>query len=150
MAVVPVAQDPARPACHGVTSNSSSGDLQVTTDEERSVTRHVNSYDRDAKLPTIGSRWVWEIDSPGARSLIEVIEVIWNGEEWWIRTNALIPNRFPSPGVCLNDLSRFHEACTPVGGSRKGLWTTHQVRDGEEWRQDERLADSLSPKEPTP
>jgi hypothetical protein len=80
----------------------------------------VSSYDRDARLPKLGSRWLWEIDEPGARALIEVIEVIWNGEEWWVRSRSIMewipPQLQPRGGVALNDLGRFWEAVTPVGG----------------------------------
>lgn len=85
--------------------------------------RRVNSYDTDARLPKIGTRWMWEIDKAHARELIEVIEVFWNGEEWWVLTKTLLPNWSipPSTGAHLNDLSRFWEAVTPVGGSMHGL-----------------------------
>lgn len=91
----------------------------------------VSSYDKDAPLPIPGSRWVWEVDSPGACCLIEVIEVRWNGEEWWIRTRRLwdaTPGPLRAPAsvdpIALNDLNRFWEACSPIGsrGSRpKGV-----------------------------
>lgn len=77
-----------------------------------------NSYDPKARVPKIGSRWVWEIDKPAARELIEVTEVLWNGEEWWVRTKMLLGRGVIfSPGGALNDLSRFWEAVTPVGGT---------------------------------
>ena len=77
----------------------------------------VNSYDPDAPLPKIGSRWVWEIDQPHARELLEVVEVKWNGEEWWVGTESLLRNdTYPPTGreIEWNDLSRFWEACLPV------------------------------------
>jgi hypothetical protein len=78
--------------------------------------RAVNSYDRDAPLPRVGTRWVWEIDSPEARCLIEVTNVLWNGEEWWVRTLALIPDSYPTTKTeFFNDVGRFWEACLPVG-----------------------------------
>lgn len=85
--------------------------------------RRVSSYDADARLPKIGTRWAWEIDKAHARELIEVADVFWNGEEWWVRTKTLLPNWSipPSAGVHLNDLSRFWEAVAPVGGSMHGL-----------------------------
>lgn len=83
----------------------------------------VSSYDRGAPRPKIGTRWVWEIDSPSARSLIEVTEVEWNGEEWWVRTKAILPDVYPSRSVgeALNDLGRFWEAVTPVGEFSKRM-----------------------------
>ncbi len=79
----------------------------------------VSSYDENAPRPEIGSRWVWEIDSPSARSLIEVHDVIWNGEEWWVWTKTLLPHEQPEGStqerLLSNDLSRFWEAVTPVG-----------------------------------
>lgn len=81
--------------------------------------KYVNSYDSDAPLPRAGTRWVWEINSPYARALVEVVETIWNGEEWWVRTKTLLP----APPLTLlgkeepthlNDVGRFWEACLPV------------------------------------
>ena len=74
----------------------------------------VNSYDKNAKLPKNGSIWVWELDSPYARAIIEVVETIWNGEEWWVRTKDLLPMPFHPNETTLNDLSRFWQACTLV------------------------------------
>ena len=84
----------------------------------------VNSYDRDAPTPAIGSRWVWEPRSPFARETITVTEVEWNGEEWWVcticddrprigpvtgQTYGVIPGK-----PYWNDLSRFWEAVSPI------------------------------------
>lgn len=81
----------------------------------------VSSYDRDALLPKVGTRWVWEVDSELARELVEVVETLWNGEEWFVRTRTLLPRRNPLakfPGeperTLLNDVGRFWEACLPV------------------------------------
>ena len=82
---------------------------------------YVSSYDRDAPVPSVGSRWVWEIDSPRARELIEVTHVKWNGEEWWVETLRLNTRSLTDvtdmrpPTVHWNDLSRFWEAVVPVG-----------------------------------
>lgn len=89
----------------------------------------ISSYEPNAPLPKIGSRWVWEIDQPGARALIEVTDVFWNGEEWWVRTRNLfdsLPDSLREDA--LNDLSRFWEACVPVGNS-KGKLTEHRPHD---------------------
>lgn len=76
----------------------------------------MNSYDPAAETPSLGSRWLWEIDSPDARCLVEVTEVSWNGEEWFIKTR--VPAGPGSPAVeCWNDLDRFREATTPVDDS---------------------------------
>lgn len=79
---------------------------------------NVNSYDQDAPRPKAGSRWVWEPDKPHARALIEVVESMWNGEEWWVRTRTLLPRTEVMPGTeeptNLNDIGRFFEACVPV------------------------------------
>lgn len=90
--------------------------------------KRVSSYDPNAPLPTVGSRWVWEIDQPHARCLIEVTETFWNGEEWFVRTKALLPDSYAQTPMALsrtshplNDVGRFWEACTPVGGSMKGM-----------------------------
>ena len=91
-----------------------------------------SSYEPTAKLPRKGTRWVWEADASHAISLIEVVEVFWNGEEWWVRTRSLLPpvrrvgiTAFvdPDPPTDVNDLSRFWEAVTPVGGEvTKRFW----------------------------
>lgn len=80
--------------------------------------RPPSSYNPNAPLPRNGTRWIWEIDQPHARALIEVVDTIWNGEEWWVTTRTLLPRaeRFPGDPEPLhhNDLSRFWEACLPV------------------------------------
>lgn len=82
----------------------------------------VDEYDPDAKLPKAGTRWIWEIDKPHARELLEVVDVFWNGEQWWVRTKRLGArirvlgfDREPEGGY-LNELGRFWQAVTPVGG----------------------------------
>lgn len=89
-----------------------------------SVPKRVNSYDRDAPTPAIGSRWIWEANRPFARETITVTRAEWNGEEWWVETIAdarprrgfltgnLYPPRRERP--YWNDLSRFWEAVTPI------------------------------------
>jgi hypothetical protein len=82
--------------------------------------KRVSSYNPRAPLPGVGSIYVWELDVPHACELIKVVEVFWNGEEWWVRTERLhapLANLWypPNPAaVQLNDLSRFWEAVTPV------------------------------------
>lgn len=69
---------------------------------------HIDSYDRKAPTPELGSRWTWEAGDARAEERIVVTEVRWNGEEWWVRTWG--------DGTGLehwNDLSRFWEAVTP-------------------------------------
>ena len=79
----------------------------------------VNSYDRHAPTPKVGTHWVWEIDKPHARQLVEVVEVTWNGEEWWVLTRRLLgggmASAFPEKRDAMNDLGRFWKAVTPVG-----------------------------------
>lgn len=100
------------------------------------MSRRVNSHDPLAKTPAVGSRWVWEIDEPVARALIEVTKVVWNGEEWWIWTRNLLQAplviAFPSvfgSGEAGNDLSRFAEAVTQVG-LEKHKWIERGVQPG--------------------
>lgn len=70
----------------------------------------MSSYDRDAKTPEVGSRWTWASDQPnypfGAREDVEVIEVTWNGEEWWVKTRG-------PRGEFFTDLDVFWECVTP-------------------------------------
>jgi hypothetical protein len=102
------------------------------------MAEHVNSYDPKAPIPAIGSRWVWEIDRPQARCLIEVVEVKWNGEEWWVATRSLLADLvYPGGGgLHWNDVGRFHEAVTGVGRAAYGAWMswsedrrTHYVKE---------------------
>lgn len=90
------------------------------------ATDYVSSYDHDAPRPKVGSRWVWEIDQPHARTLVEVTEVVWNGEEWWVTTVDLptetLIGETPRPGrESWNDVGRFWEAVTPIGGGTVDL-----------------------------
>jgi hypothetical protein len=86
--------------------------------------RRVNSYDQNAPVPAIGSRWIWERGKPWAQETITVTDVKWNGEEWWVCT--VIDNRPrrdpeypPVPGKPYwNDLSRFWEAVFPIPRGR--------------------------------
>ena len=82
--------------------------------------RRVNSYDRDAPTPRVGSHWIWERDLPWAKETITVSAVKWNGEEWWVESvGGQRPARYLSYGVTpgssyWNDLSRFWEAVSPL------------------------------------
>jgi hypothetical protein len=80
---------------------------------------YVNSYDHDAPVPTVGSRWIWERGNETAEETIKVTDVKWNGEEWFVATvagprpprelNNTVPGR-----PYWNDLSRFWEAVSPL------------------------------------
>jgi hypothetical protein len=52
----------------------------------------VDSYDKSAKTPPIGSEWDWarkQKNYPwGAREKVVVSEVKWNGEEWYVKTRG--------------------------------------------------------------
>jgi hypothetical protein len=100
-----------------------------------SMDQYISDYDPKAPLPKIGSRWIWEIDSPHARTLVEIDDVRWNGEQWWVYLRQLSTNvpiaerdRLDETGVYANDLSRFWEACTPVGGRAEDM-TEHRPAD---------------------
>jgi hypothetical protein len=82
------------------------------------MTRHVNSYDRDAPTPAIRSRWIWEPDKPWAKETITVTDVRWNGEEWWVQSCIDVWRLgYAVPGERYwNDLSRFWEAVAPLPG----------------------------------
>lgn len=92
----------------------------------------VNSCDPAAQVPEVGSVWVWELDAPWACCLIRVVEVRWNGEEWWVKTVALLPAhlRVLDDDPYCSDADRFAEAVTPVGPAG---WTTHAVTKGVEF-----------------
>ncbi len=91
------------------------------------------AQDVTEQVPAIGTRWVWELGIPTSCEIIEVIAVKWNGEEWWIRTRSLLPNRsFPYPKDKLwNSLDRFKEACQQIGTER-GKWESRIVDRGVE------------------
>jgi hypothetical protein len=59
--------------------------------------------------PNVGERWTWEPDKPHAREDVTITAVTWNGENWWIETENLSNGK-----RCLNDWSRFMEACVMV------------------------------------
>jgi hypothetical protein len=84
----------------------------------------VNSYEKDAATPAIGSRWIWEPNKSFTREVVTVTDVTWNGEEWWVLTigddrprRSFITGDIS--GVILgrsywNDLSRFWESVRPI------------------------------------
>jgi hypothetical protein len=57
-------------------------------------------------IPKVNSRWIWEPDKPHARTKITVVEVKWNGEEWWVYTYS---DKYGK--AYWNELSRFIETC---------------------------------------
>ena len=75
------------------------------------MARRIDSYQQTAIRPLPGTLWVWEPEK--APTLIKVVQVLWNGEEWWVATRGL-----PDAGLYSrddwNDLSRFWEACHAV------------------------------------
>jgi hypothetical protein len=91
-----------------------------------------DSYNPNAPLPKPGTRWIWEINNPNARALVQVEEVTWNGEEWWVTTSTLLPRTESSPpgaeSLAYNDLSRFWEACIPVLPKLTGRMDTFTER----------------------
>lgn len=88
----------------------------------------VSSYDKHAPTPEVGSRWVWDAKRSG--ETVEVTEVKWNGEEWWVRTQLVhqapslsVTSRgwkianFPAEPIGSehwNDLGLFYESCKPT------------------------------------
>jgi antitoxin (DNA-binding transcriptional repressor) of toxin-antitoxin stability system len=83
---------------------------------------YVDSYDRSAPTPEVGSRWIWERGNEIAQETITVTEVKWNGEEWWVksavdkrprrRLNSTEPDT-----PYWNDLGRFWEAVSPFAAA---------------------------------
>lgn len=82
-------------------------------------------------VPKLGTHWVWELGSPYGRALVQIDKVFWNGEEWWVhlrklpvevpiaeRAAAIIEAEAP---VYPNELDRFWESATPVGGRIEDL-----------------------------
>lgn len=80
----------------------------------------IDAYAETARRPRPGTLWVWEPTLPHARAVLKVLEVKWNGEEWWVKTETLTPHKDTfgyhglDPNVAWNDLSRFWEACHHV------------------------------------
>lgn len=101
---------------------------QVAEDWSAERVRGVSSYEHDAPLPVVGTRWVWEPDLPHARELVEVLDVTWNGEEWWVRVKGSGGLAYPpSP----NDLARFWEAVVPPDGAGRQAIERRTARVGE-------------------
>lgn len=74
---------------------------------------NVSDYDPNAPLPKPKTPWVWEPEKDHAVELVWVVEVLWNGEQWWIKTRGLRrPEPFDRPA--LNEVSRWWEAVAPV------------------------------------
>jgi hypothetical protein len=91
-----------------------------------------------ARRPVVGSLWVWEPEKPHAVALIKVTAVRWNGEEWFVGTEALAENAGEvmgtsniGHGVIWNDLSHFWEACHYVAASPGPPRARGAVRRGE-------------------
>lgn len=74
----------------------------------------ISGYDPEAVRPVVGSLWAWEPDKPHAAALVQVTDVWWNGEEWWVGTlspavaAASIGRLRLRPDI--NELDRFWEA----------------------------------------
>lgn len=102
-----------------------------TVSERPRSAAHVSSYDHEAPVPEKGSVWMWEPAKPHARQRLEVTEVKWNGEEWWIKSKNLPTKPLKRQSadwlICAqrgpwasrvgdeswNDLSRFWQATRP-------------------------------------
>jgi len=84
---------------------------KINPDDRRA---YGTEYDRLAYLPKRETRWVWEVDAPHARALIEVVDVFWNGLKWWVETRSLLPEAGGHTDPVLNELGRFWQAATPV------------------------------------
>src|SRR4051794_5791781 len=74
----------------------------VVGDRQRTGPMKVDSYSTSAQVPEVGSVWVWELGAAHARCLVRVVEVRWNGEEWWVKTEALAPEPLQTIGVVYN------------------------------------------------
>lgn len=62
--------------------------------------------------PKPGEHYVWEMLKPHAAIGILVVNVVWNGEEWWVESQTYtMPYR--DAKIIPNELSRFQEACLP-------------------------------------
>lgn len=92
----------------------------------------IDSYNREATRPLVGTLWVWEPET--APALIKVSAVRWNGEEWWVE--AEIVAVAPRPGCgepgerYPNDLSRFWEAVHRVSRRAGAAGTPGVTRRG--------------------
>lgn len=56
-------------------------------------------------LPEVGSVWEWEPLKDHARCTVEVTDLRWNGEEWWVTSRDV-----SSDETALNSLDRWVEA----------------------------------------
>lgn len=75
-----------------------------------------NSYIPDRPPIEQGDVYTWEANSAHARCVVQVIEVFYNGEEWWVLTETLEPTVAGDDlegQQCWNDAGRFLQAATP-------------------------------------
>lgn len=62
-------------------------------------------------LPEVGSKWIWEKGNPHAHCNVRVVEVTWNGEEWWVQSE--LTDGKDTGKQYWNELDRWWEAATP-------------------------------------
>ena len=61
-------------------------------------------------VPAVGSVWCWEPLKPWAVEVVQVMDVRWNGDEWWITSRSVTSGEeYP------NSLSRWVEATVLLG-----------------------------------
>lgn len=68
-------------------------------------------------LPAVGSIWVWEPDVRHAQEVAKVVEVKWNGEEWWVASTPVpcVGHILPwEDTVVWNSLDRWWESAHEV------------------------------------
>lgn len=93
--------------------------------------RGPREFPETIRVPKPGSHWVWGLDKPHARALVQVVNVRWNGEEWLVETRSLLPVPVRRPAeieeafgerLDWNDLDWFLEMSRPVGFDSEDFW----------------------------
>jgi hypothetical protein len=94
-----------------------------------------DTHSPTAARPEPGTLWAWEPHSLTAAALIEVTQLRWNGEEWWVEARVIAGKAAEFAGVKVgslywNELSRFWEACYRVSKSPGLLGHSAGIRRG--------------------
>jgi hypothetical protein len=78
-------------------------------------------------VPKDDTCWVWCLNGPRTRALIQVVKCEFNGEDWWVTTRTMpeapasMLAELTEPVENLNDIDHFWSMVTPVGDTLNNL-----------------------------